>query len=166
MENTNIGKKVFLLNERNYSWYIDKSQLFEIISIKEPQEVNDYCYHYLVKNGDEKIEEVRDYQCVFAPQENLQEVDMIQKYLSDNGADFDEIYQPNNGSIIISVSWGDWRHSHMFLRNLMEYLGYKQMAEILTEEDGSDCYSADHIYVHKDDEKLNTLKEMRQIFSN
>ena len=47
----------------------------------------------------------------------------------------------------ISVEWGDWKHDHLYLKYRMEQIGFIQVSEDLTEEDGSDCYSAYHIYV-------------------
>ena len=45
------------------------------------------------------------------------------------------------------IEWGDWKHDHKFCDDLMRVLGYDLLQEELTEEDGSDCYSAIHYYV-------------------
>lgn len=50
------------------------------------------------------------------------------------------------GQMLIHVEWGDWKHDHGFLDSLMLKLGYVCISEKVTDEDGSDCYSADHIY--------------------
>ena len=47
----------------------------------------------------------------------------------------------------VSISWGDWKHEHMWCKILMEYIGFREIGEMLTEEDGSDCYSATHIFI-------------------
>lgn len=46
----------------------------------------------------------------------------------------------------ISIHWGDWKHEHLRLRWLLSELGYQYISSLTTEEDGSDCYSADHYF--------------------
>ena len=46
--------------------------------------------------------------------------------------------------VVISVLWGDWKHEHAYLRYLLTERGYEHTGYIVTEEDGGDCYSADH----------------------
>lgn len=48
--------------------------------------------------------------------------------------------------IRINIEWGDWKHEHGYCDYVMEQMGYKKIKEIVTEEDGSDCYSAVHSY--------------------
>lgn len=52
------------------------------------------------------------------------------------------------GNILkVEVSWGDWKHDHLFLDFLMNRLfDFSVIATDVTEEDGGDCYSADHYY--------------------
>lgn len=73
------------------------------------------------------------------------EFSTIQKYLNENDADYDDI-AVNNAEVEVSVSWGDWKHSHRHLDNLMSNLGYIKDDEDVTEEDGSDTYSSIHYY--------------------
>lgn len=49
----------------------------------------------------------------------------------------------------IEIEWGDWKHDHKFTDDIMEVLGYVLLQEKVTEEDGSDCYSAIHYYTTK-----------------
>ena len=49
-------------------------------------------------------------------------------------------------TLCIDIEWGDWKHDHLYLKYKMEQKGFVQIDEILTEENGSDCYSALHIY--------------------
>lgn len=56
--------------------------------------------------------------------------------------------------IEIERNWGDWKHDHLRIKYLVsEYLmshGYTfSYFEEVTEEDGSDCYSAIHVYHFK-----------------
>ena len=75
---------------------------------------------------------------------------MIIQYLTDNNADFSEVYPTElNGfpCLIVEVNWGDWKHSHGYLDYLMKQKDFFKVGERVTEEDGSDCYSANHIYL-------------------
>jgi len=51
-----------------------------------------------------------------------------------------------NGEISILIEWGDWKHEHGYLRYLMQKNGFTETDEKVTEEDGSDCYSAIHTF--------------------
>ena len=48
--------------------------------------------------------------------------------------------------IAIEISWGDWKHEHLFFDWLMRdnIPELKEIKSFITEEDGSDCYSAIH----------------------
>ena len=48
--------------------------------------------------------------------------------------------------VIIYISWGDWKHSHLRVDYLMKQLGYILVNEDVTEENGDDCYSSIHYY--------------------
>lgn len=48
--------------------------------------------------------------------------------------------------IVAYVEWGDWKHDHIYLDNVMSDLGYILDHEDETETDGSDCYSSIHYY--------------------
>ena len=58
---------------------------------------------------------------------------------------FPEVWS-TNGLIKIEIEWGDWKHNHLFVDHLMKAIGYTKIDERVTEEDGSDCYSATHTY--------------------
>ena len=66
----------------------------------------------------------------------------LQKTISANGWDYSDF----GNEVQIEISWGDWKHSHRHLDNLMSNLGYIKDDEELTEEDGSDTYSSIHYY--------------------
>ena len=53
--------------------------------------------------------------------------------------------------IVVSIHWGDWKHEHKRCDWLMSDLGYVFMDAVETEEDGSDCYSADRYYLSSAD---------------
>lgn len=66
----------------------------------------------------------------------------LQKTISANGWDYSEF----ENEVQIEISWGDWKHDHLYCRSIMEKNDYALIEEIETEEDGSDCYSAVHRY--------------------
>jgi hypothetical protein len=51
-----------------------------------------------------------------------------------------------DGTVEINVEWGDWKHDHLRLKYIMKENGYCPIDENVTEEDGSDAYSAVHTF--------------------
>ena len=74
----------------------------------------------------------------------MNKVQELQKYLRENEV-FAEVSEENN-EIVVSISWGDWKHDHKRADYLMAKKNYMVTREEITEEDGSDCYSSDHYY--------------------
>ena len=141
-----IGKAVYELIERNYSWNIDKSKTHTITAVKKYDEVNDYCNHYVIKDEQGNEKEVREYAVVFCPDPAIKNEDeRLAKCLSDNGI-YADVYTNSEGQVLVSISWGDWKHEHGWCRSLMGYLGYTEDDVIVTEDNGSDCYSAEHYF--------------------
>ena len=141
----NIGKKVWLFYKVKYSTYLNKAKTYEIVKVLTPDECKDYCYHYVVKDNDGKEKEVREWEVVFTPQVIDNRVNIC-KYLADNRCWAEELSE-NEETVILSISWGDWKHDHGWCDNLMSYIGYTCKDEVVTEENGSDCYSSDHYYI-------------------
>lgn len=79
----------------------------------------------------------------------MTQVEKIQKALDKEDLSYREIDENSLGEIRIEISWGDWKHSHAYTDYIMGQLGYKLDEEIVTEEDGSDCYSSIHYYSKK-----------------
>jgi hypothetical protein len=74
----------------------------------------------------------------------------LQQYLKDNGFDYfvDETF---DGRLCIEINRGDWKHKHgradRLVRNFFRDKGLGvSVDEQVTEDDGSDNYSADHCY--------------------
>ena len=144
-----VGKKVNLLEKVGICDWKMNDAIYEIVSvIPWSQELNDYCAHYIVKGADGKEKEVREVECVFSPDYTKRHIaDTIHSFLNDNGVWADVDVQMEGNIIVINISWGDWKHDHGWCKELMRYLGYKQLGVFVTEEDGSDCYSAEHTYI-------------------
>lgn len=49
-------------------------------------------------------------------------------------------------AIAVEIERGDWKHDHACLDYHMRENGYECFNEVVTEEDGSDCYSSIHYY--------------------
>ena len=143
-----IGKKVNLLVKKGICSWEMSDEVCEVISVVPwSQELNDWCQHYIVKGADGKEKEVREVECVFSPDYTKKNIDeTIFSFLNDNGV-WAEVYCQTNNIVVVNIDWGDWRHSHLWARDLMRYLGYVQVGVVVTEEDGSDCYSAEHTFV-------------------
>lgn len=60
-----------------------------------------------------------------------------------------EIEVADNGTVSVLIEWGDWKHEHGCLCYLMHQKGFTQYNEVVTEEDGSDCYSSIHYFKKK-----------------
>ena len=150
-----IGKTIWLLtdNAGNGIYRIDKSQKRLVVGVVEcghnlpDGSINDdWCEHLIIQNEDGTISDVKEYCCIICPEENLDEVSMVNKYLSDNGIWPDEVWDNDKDSFGVKIEWGDWKHDHGWCDDLMEYLGYCCGDVVVTEENGSDCYSAIHYY--------------------
>ena len=149
-ENRKIGKKVWVLEEaapNNWNFVLNKEITYEIVGVKEPKEVDDWCYHYLLKDDKGNEREVREYQVLVKPDETLEETHMLDKYISDNEVYHDGVWHETENIVAVQCEWGDWKHTHGWLRTMMGYIGYKEVYEDVTEENGSDCYSATHGFV-------------------
>ena len=144
-----IGKKVNLLEGYGFCSKKMTDEVCEIVSvIPWSKELNDWCQHYIVRKPDGTEVEIREVDCVFSPNKEKPTDYMIHDFLNDNGV-WAEVYQYNqsNAAYVVSISWGDWKHEHLWARDLMSYLGYVEIGNKVTEEDGSDTYSAEHYFV-------------------
>lgn len=73
------------------------------------------------------------------------DLDEVERKLDEAGVNFIDIYSENL-FVCVNISWGDWKHDHLLCRHIMQQLGYNFVSEEVTEEDGSDAYSAVHYY--------------------
>jgi disulfide oxidoreductase YuzD len=144
-----IGKKVNLLQGYGFCSKKMTDEVCEIVSVVPwSKELNDWCQHYIVRKPDGTEVEIREVDCVFSPNKEKATDYMIHDFLNDNGV-WADVYQYNqsNAAYVVSIEWGDWKHSHLWARDLMSYLGYVEVGSKVTEEDGSDCYSAEHYFI-------------------
>lgn len=77
----------------------------------------------------------------------MNEINAIKDTFKANSLAVDEIYQIEEGEILICISWGDWKHEHLCCDKLMESMGYTKIQEIITEDNGTDCYSSEHTFI-------------------
>ena len=69
----------------------------------------------------------------------------VEKYLRENKLWASvEPYLDDLPVIEVDISWGDWKHEHLRCRWLLEEVGVHFINTLVTEENGSDCYSARH----------------------
>ena len=146
-----IGRKVNLLVKKGICSWEMSDEICEVISVVPwSQELNDWCQHYIVRKPDGTEAEIREVECVFSPDTEKKGMSRIHQFLYDNGV-YNEVWSAIGGdddkAVYVSISWGDWKHEHLWARDLMRYLGYVQVGVVVTEEDGSDCYSAEHTFV-------------------
>jgi len=72
---------------------------------------------------------------------------LIQKIFKENDVWYEYDILGNRG-VEINVELGDWKHDHLFIDHLMKENGFVKTDEVLTWEDGSDCYSSIHTYIY------------------
>ena len=85
-------------------------------------------------------------------QKKLEISEKIDKYLRDNRLYADvHPYWDDLPVIEVDIHWGDWKHEHLRAKWLLEEIGVTFINTVVTEENGSDCYSATHrFYVTED----------------
>jgi len=148
-KNKIIGKEVWVLQERNSGWFPNKEKVWKVkeyIDWGDARLNGDYCPHLILEDSLGNTKDIREWEVIVTPDTSLPEVDMLNRYASDNRLYLDDI-SSFGGKIRVSISWGDWKHDHGFCNRLLSYIGYSFVKEEVTEEDGSDCYSADHYFV-------------------
>lgn len=142
------GTKVWVLvvNQQGLFVAIDKTP-HTIVSVKPYNECHDYCNHIIIGNDNGVEKEVREYECIIMPREELSGDEQLSRFLSDNGCNNDCVYTNSEGTTSVEISWGDWKHQHLWCNDLMGYIGYEIACEEgVTEENGSDCYSSIHYF--------------------
>ena len=82
---------------------------------------------------------------------NIPTEQMVFEYLKENNI-FGDVYIDVNNEIgiriCVEITWGDWKHDHLRVDFLMkEKFNPKFVCTDITEQDGSDTYSAIHRYV-------------------
>ena len=76
-----------------------------------------------------------------------------------------DVYSDGPTDFCIKISWGDWKHEHRATTSLMyNCLDLDETASWVTEENGSDCYSAVHRFTSPDDYEIPTFS-MERLFS-
>lgn len=140
IDETFIGKKVWVLDGDIYRGLSLNSK--EEYTIKN---INDSKYPAdVVVEKDGKTFLTNEHNIICVPINND-----IYKYLVDNGVDCVSDAGQTKEGVFVDIEWGDWKHSHLWCDDLMGYLGYALVSENITEEDGSDAYSAERIYKKK-----------------
>ena len=77
----------------------------------------------------------------------MDKVQEIRAAFEEVGLSVEEIYQIEENEILVCISWGDWKHEHLACEQIMKKLGYIQVQEVITEDNGSDCYSSEHTFI-------------------
>ena len=77
----------------------------------------------------------------------MDKVQEIQAAFKEIGLSVEAIYQIEENEVLVCIPWGDWKHEHLACKQMMKRLGYTQVQEVITENNGSDCYSAEHTFI-------------------
>lgn len=162
-----INKKVWVFETEGHILpKLNQDKVWTIVSLHEPDETMDDFY-YTISDGNES-RNVLWYRVVVTPDNTRNETDRIYTYLHDNGFYDDGVWCKrvlDTQLIYIAKDWGDWKHDHGWLDDLMSHLGYDCLNTIVTEENGSDCYSAEHIFIHKKNPRYELMMNARKLFA-
>ena len=72
----------------------------------------------------------------------------VEDYLRDNRLYADVYpYRSDMPVVDVDIHWGDWKHEHLHADYVMKQHGFLLKNEVVTEEDGDDCYSSIHYYL-------------------
>jgi hypothetical protein len=151
-----IGKTVWQLVQQSYTYILDKSKTYLVVAIVEPnhrlpdgRENTDWCEHLILQREDGTLFDIKYYECVVIPDMSLPLAERLAQCLKDNQV-YADIWEVNEDKIVLQIDWGDWKHDHGWADTLMGYIGWDCGDVIVTEENGSDCYSATHYYYKRD----------------
>ena len=139
-----IGKKVWLLDgSLKRGFQLKSKDTFTLKEVKSGKDCGDWANHFVIEHdSDGQVIEVREFQVIFSIVDNN-----IYEYLSYNDLYAEVGENPNGGTVSVDISWGDWKHEHLWCRDLMRYIGYEEIGSETTEENGSDTYSAIHYFL-------------------
>ena len=77
----------------------------------------------------------------------MTDVKMIEKEINtllEENKLFGEVYSDSELPVIYIKIDGDWKHDHLFLKNLLKEHGYSYFGSHTTSSDGSDYFEAVH----------------------
>lgn len=57
-----------------------------------------------------------------------------------------DVYVHDEKTLAVEIERGDWKHDHLKADYIMSNIGYRNIKQTITEDDGSDCYSAVYLY--------------------
>ena len=69
--------------------------------------------------------------------------DKIYNIFKENNLSYD--YSVIGDNVEIEVYWGDWKHDHLRLKNIMSNNGFMCINEHITDSD-EDCYDAEYTF--------------------
>lgn len=69
----------------------------------------------------------------------------VNKIFAKHNINYDCYYNCNAQQVIITIMDGDWKHDHLFLKNVMGQNGFECIDEYITDSD-SDCYDCEYTF--------------------
>lgn len=127
-------------------------QLYMMFNVSRPRDFKGHSLSVsdiIVIDGHQYFCDDLGFKLVSIPAEEPKKEEELQTMVTrilEEGKLFAEVDATPDGEIIVLIEWGDWKHEHGYLRCLMQQNGFTETAENVTEENGSDCYSAIHIF--------------------
>ena len=69
--------------------------------------------------------------------------ELVNEIFAKHNINYDCVY--NAQQVIITIIDGDWKHDHIFLKNVMEQNDFKCIDEYVTDSD-CDCYDCEYTF--------------------
>ncbi len=118
------------------------------LAAEQPEHLKEFFDLYFAHDGFITIPDFYEeyYLPAQAAKEEVELVDRVTKALDEAKVSHGEVWSDEPNTVKVEILWGDWKHDHARADWVVSNLGGKEWFTMLTEEDGSDCYSATHKY--------------------
>ena len=121
----------------------------KVLDVRDGQNKKGTWGTYVCLDGVLNTDELRYYDMIEVVPPEVFNEDYIQDYLDENDfrGSISYITEDSEG-VHIKINMGDWKHEHLYLKNLMRDIGYVVEDEDIEPSD-SDCYTATYLFVKK-----------------
>ena len=145
-----VGVTIDLTNVRNSTIWGKQLPYKESIDIDNFIEIQEECQipgtDFILEKGDKIF---------YKESKSVSELNNIANGLRNHfkkNKDYYDVYvDPRSDAVCVDITWGDWKHDHLYVDSQVaqyfDSVGISYMSdEKVTDEDGSDTYSATHVY--------------------
>lgn len=166
-EQVTVSKVLYVIKDKHGNQLSspneDDQELWDRVSARDPDGRKGLIV-VAYTGTDESLTESASYELTREELNQLQNEFYQEVLKKDNHFASSEYWDNDDDTIIVEVIWGDWKHEHAYLdwlaRQFFNKRGYKvNVYSHITEEDGSDCYSANHYFELTKPETLSRMSD-------